>query len=164
MYDLSEMAKKLSITTVGLVDIGSMATLLGVRQERNLYKIIAKLIASNWLTKIERGKYQINSIKIHDFEMANFVYQPSYVSFESALNYWGILSQFPFEITSLSLIEYCTLFLLGFNAFERSAKHLASPTLTIGIHHFAYGLPRHIQVHTLGFDDLGLRHHGRLTI
>jgi len=94
MYDLSEMAKKLSITTVGLVDIGSMATLLGVRQERNLYKIIAKLIASNWLTKIERGKYQINSIKIHDFEMANFVYQPSYVSFETVLTRTGINFQY----------------------------------------------------------------------
>ena len=52
--------------------------------------------------KTEIG-YLNQAIKIHDFEMANFVYQPSYVSFESALNYWGILSQFPFEITSATL-------------------------------------------------------------
>lgn len=102
-YDLSDMAKKLSNSVTGLVDKKSLSLILGVNGERNLYLVISKLIASGWLVKIERNSYKINNRVLHDFEIANFVYQPSYVSFETALNYWGILSQFPFEITSATL-------------------------------------------------------------
>ena len=31
------------------------------------------------------------------------MYSPSYISFETALNYYGLLSQFPLEITSATL-------------------------------------------------------------
>lgn len=102
-YDMSDMAKKLSNSTVDLVDKKSLATILGVKNERSLYQVVFKLITSGWLNKIERNKYKIANRNIHDFEIANFIYQPSYISFESALNYWGVLSQFPFEITSATL-------------------------------------------------------------
>lgn len=102
-YDLSNLANKLLNSKVKLVDKKSLGLILGVDNERNLYLIISKLIQSDWLVKIERNKYKINNQKVYDFELANFIYQPSYVSFESALNYWGILSQFPFEITSATL-------------------------------------------------------------
>ena len=102
-YDLSELTNKLLNSKVNLVDKKSLGLILGVDNERNLYLIILKLIQSDWLVKIERNRYKINNQKIHDFELANFIYQPSYVSFESALNYWGILSQFPFETTSATL-------------------------------------------------------------
>jgi len=102
-YNLSDIAKKLSNSTVGLVDVKSLEILLGINSKRNLYNVLSKLIASQWLTKIERNKYKINNRNLHDFEIANFIYQPSYISFESALNYWGVLSQFPFEITCATL-------------------------------------------------------------
>lgn len=102
-YNLSDISKKLSNSPVGLVDIKSLGILLGINSERNLYNVLSKLIASQWLIKIERNKYKINNRSLHDFEIANFIYQPSYVSFESALNYWGVLSQFPFEITCATL-------------------------------------------------------------
>lgn len=34
--------------------------------------------------------------------MANFIYTPSYISLETALNYFGVLSQFPHEVTSIT--------------------------------------------------------------
>lgn len=102
-YNLSDLTKKLSNSAVGLLDIKTLGILLEIDNERNLYNVLFKLIASQWLTKIERNKYKINNRNIHDFEIANFIYQPSYISFESALNYWGVLSQFPFEITGATL-------------------------------------------------------------
>jgi len=102
-YDLSELTNRLLNSRVNLVDKKSLSLILGVDNERNLFLIISKLIQSDWLVKIERNKYMINNQKLHDFELANFIYQPSYISFESALNYWGILSQFPFETTSATL-------------------------------------------------------------
>ena len=102
-YDLSELTNRLLNADINLVDKNSLKLILGVEDQRNLFLIIRKLISSGWLIKIERNKYKINSRPVHDFEIANFLYQPSYISFESALNYWGILSQFPFEITSATL-------------------------------------------------------------
>jgi predicted transcriptional regulator of viral defense system len=102
-YDVAYITKKLSSSTVSLIDVKTLGILLDIDNERNLYNMLTKLTESQWLIKIERNKYKIGNRKIHDFEMANFLYQPSYISFESALNYWGVLSQFPFEITSATL-------------------------------------------------------------
>jgi len=102
-YDLSGLTNKLLNSKVNLIDKKSLSLILNIGNERSLYLIISKLITSGWLVKIERNKYKINNQDIHDFEIANFIYQPSYISFESALNYWGILSQFPFEVTSATL-------------------------------------------------------------
>ena len=38
-----------------------------------------------------------------DFEIANFIYGPSYISLESALSFYGIIDQFPYQILSLTL-------------------------------------------------------------
>ncbi len=62
--------------------------------------IIRRLLEANVLTKLERGKYLVNGAGVHEFAIANFLYQPSYVSFESALNYHGVLPQIAYEITS----------------------------------------------------------------
>ena len=102
-YDLSQLTNKLSNIGYSLVDKNFLGSFFEITDQRNLFLIIKKLIASGWLIKIERNKYKINNRLVHDFELANFLYQPSYISFESALNYWGILSQFPFEITSATL-------------------------------------------------------------
>jgi predicted transcriptional regulator of viral defense system len=55
------------------------------------------------IIKSERDKYQISNKTVGDFEMANYLYEPLYLSLETALNYWGVLSQFPFEITSVTI-------------------------------------------------------------
>lgn len=57
----------------------------------------------NVLVSIEKNKYLVKGKNVSTFEIANFLYQPSYISLETALNFWGILSQFPYEITSVTL-------------------------------------------------------------
>lgn len=65
-----------------------------------LSTIIRRLTETSVLIKLERNKYLVNRIGIHEFLIANFLYQPSYVSFESALHFHGVLPQVPYEITS----------------------------------------------------------------
>jgi predicted transcriptional regulator of viral defense system len=38
----------------------------------------------------------------NDFAIANYLYQPSYISLESALSFYGIITGFPYKITSIS--------------------------------------------------------------
>lgn len=72
----------------------------GIKSKKTLEDIIRKFIDEKILTRLERGKYLLTDANISDFEIAQFLYSPSYISFETALNYHGILSQFPVEITS----------------------------------------------------------------
>ncbi|PIR43433.1 hypothetical protein COV24_02740 [candidate division WWE3 bacterium CG10_big_fil_rev_8_21_14_0_10_32_10] len=67
---------------------------------RKLENTIKKLIDENILTPLERDKYYVDSKKPNEMQIANFLYNPSYISFETALSYYGILSQFPTVITS----------------------------------------------------------------
>lgn len=55
------------------------------------------------MTQLEKGKYYLTSLNPNDFEISQFIYSPSYISLESALSHHGILSQFPFEITAITL-------------------------------------------------------------
>ncbi|MGB9707475.1 MAG: type IV toxin-antitoxin system AbiEi family antitoxin domain-containing protein [Microgenomates group bacterium] len=73
-----------------------------VKNANTFFKYVKKLVNENILVKVERGKYLLKNAKFSDFELANFLVTPSYVSFESALNFYGILSQFPYEITSVT--------------------------------------------------------------
>lgn len=94
--------KKIYESEFKLFTIKTLQQLLDIRTERNFYQVLQSLQEHQILEKLERSKYRRLGIAISDFELANFLYDFSYVSLESALNYWGILSQFPFEISSVS--------------------------------------------------------------
>jgi len=75
---------------------------LNIQVRRTLEDIIKRFIDENILTHLEKGKYLLTDAVVTSFEIAQFLYAPSYISFETALNYHGILSQFPTEITSIT--------------------------------------------------------------
>ncbi len=77
--------------------------LLEINKKNTQRHVARNLTEKNILTRLERGKYYITDTQPSDFEIAQFLYTPSYISFETALNYHGILSQFPMEITSATL-------------------------------------------------------------
>lgn len=77
-----------------------VSVLIDTKSRRTLEDIIKRLVDGKVLTQLERGRYYVTNSKVSDFEIAQFIYSPSYISFETALNYHGILSQFPIEITS----------------------------------------------------------------
>jgi len=52
-----------------------------------------------------RGKYLFlfASRVPEEFEIANFLYSPSYISLESALSFYGLIDQFPYRVFSVTL-------------------------------------------------------------
>ena len=101
-YSLSLLTKKLLESGLTLINSKTLKDILGIKSERTYYRIVSDFIKNGVLINIEKNKYCVTGKNIDTFEIANFLYQPSYISLETALNYWGILSQFPFEITNVT--------------------------------------------------------------
>lgn len=101
-YNLVAATKRIYDSRLTFFTIKTLKDILEVRKESSLFPVIKRLLQVGLLVKIERDKYLLKGAKVHDFALANFIYRPSYISFESALNFYGILSQFPYEVTSVS--------------------------------------------------------------
>ena len=73
--------------------------------------LLARLKKRNVIGSLTKGKYQfLMARKIpEDFLVANFLYSPSYVSLESALSYYGLIDQFPYQITSVTFKKNKTI-------------------------------------------------------
>lgn len=99
-YNLAVITKMIYNSGFSLFTVKTLSDISEIKKEGTLFSVIKKLLQAGILVKIERDKYLLKGTKINDFSLANFIYQPSYVSFESALNFYGILSQFPYEISS----------------------------------------------------------------
>ena len=101
-YDLAVLTKRVVDAPWPFYSSNQLQALLGIRQESSLFKVVQRLVKAGVLDRVERGKYIRADYSGSPFKLANFLYQPSYVSFESALSFHGILSQFPAEITSVT--------------------------------------------------------------
>jgi len=58
-----------------------------------------------YLTKVIKGYYIFSDLKLNEqalFEIANRIYSPSYISFEMALFYYGLIPESVYGITSAS--------------------------------------------------------------
>lgn len=78
-------------------------------------KVIVKLAANGWLIRIKRGLYAISDLSnrgflsLSPYSVANLLVQESYVSFESALNYRGMLDQLTNKVISISKVRFKTV-------------------------------------------------------
>lgn len=75
---------------------------LGIRNANTLYKTVERLIKKNILVRIKKGIYLASTKVANEFEIANALQKPSYISLESALNFYGILIQTPYQIISVT--------------------------------------------------------------
>jgi len=93
---LSE-TKKTTFTTQDLQNA------LGFKSRNSLNTALHRFSKRGWLIPIGRGIYG-NSLKPpQKFEAVTSFVSPSYISFESALSHWGILSQIPMVITAATV-------------------------------------------------------------
>lgn len=76
--------------------------LLNIKKENTLYKTAQKLLRKKILNRLTKGVYFFTSNPPNEFEIANSLYFPSYISLESALNFYGILIQAPYQIISVT--------------------------------------------------------------
>lgn len=68
-------------------------------QRPSLYVTLHRLVRYGVLERLRRGVYQLALRPANVPRMANLLYMPSYLSFESALARYGILSQIPYTVT-----------------------------------------------------------------
>lgn len=90
---------------IGLFDVRDAEKIFGVRQANTLYKLLQRLEGAEVVRRIVKGKYQFLLKEVNDFELANFLVNPSYISLESALSFYGILPQFPYTVTSVTPLK-----------------------------------------------------------
>jgi predicted transcriptional regulator of viral defense system len=82
------------------------------KQAKNL---VTKLVKNGWLIRIKRGLYAISDLSSRGFltlspyVVANLLVPQSYVSFESALQHYGMFDQYTDKTISVSLKMYKTV-------------------------------------------------------
>lgn len=89
-------------TGKSIFTLPEIKNLLDIEKDNSAYKKMESLTRDGVLTKTIKGIYFLSSKPPADFELANYLCQPSYISLSSALNYYGILMQVPYEITSIT--------------------------------------------------------------
>lgn len=102
LYNLSLAVQELHISGQKLFNLQSLSRLLEINNPRSARSVVMRLTNQNILTRIAKDTYMLTQPAPSRFAIANFLYSPSYISLETALNYHGILSQFPLEITSVT--------------------------------------------------------------
>ena len=85
--------------------ISSLQAIFGTSRE-SARTIAARLVKRGVLTRIRRDLYALINKKYSLFSLANALCQPSVVSLESALNYWGLIVQVPQIVFSTALRSY----------------------------------------------------------
>jgi predicted transcriptional regulator of viral defense system len=86
------------------------------KQTKNL---VTKLVKNGWLIRIKRGLYAISDLSTRGFlslspyVVANLLVPDSYVSFESALQHYGMFDQLTEKTVSVSLKTYKSVKLAG---------------------------------------------------
>lgn len=82
--------------------INDLRKLLHIPNDNTAYQQVQRLLRSGTLNRAGKGLYYLADDKPGEYELANALYPPSYISRESALNYYGILMQSPYIITSVT--------------------------------------------------------------
>jgi len=93
-----ELQKTLKSIKKPFYTTSDLEKIIGLKKA-SLTVTLNRLVKKNLLLKLSKGVFILpeNLDKIP--EVANQIYTPSYLSFESALSRYGILSQFPYTFT-----------------------------------------------------------------
>jgi predicted transcriptional regulator of viral defense system len=102
-YPKGTLVNKLHHSDLPVFNLKALQTIFNTKSRATLNAIIKRLADQQILTLIVPGLYALTDKQPDKFLIANHLNSPSYISFESALNYHGILPQFPFIITSATI-------------------------------------------------------------
>lgn len=93
-----ELIKILQSLDRGFFTVADLEKILGLSRA-SLKVTLNRLTNRGVLTRLKRGVYQLSLNAIDVKKIANQLYYPSYLSFETALSNYGILSQVPYTQT-----------------------------------------------------------------
>ncbi|OGG16962.1 hypothetical protein A3D78_06620 [Candidatus Gottesmanbacteria bacterium RIFCSPHIGHO2_02_FULL_39_14] len=101
-YSSTDIMKILKEKELSYFSISDFGRLFNISNQNTLYKKIERLEKNGIIKKLIKGKYLFLFAPGNDFVTANFLYQPSYISLETALSFYGIITGFPYRITSIT--------------------------------------------------------------
>lgn len=101
-YTEIKIIRKLNTVGLSVFTLTDFAKIFRINNRQTVYKKIQRLEKRGMIQKLIKGKYIYLPNKPADFTLANFLYQPSYVSLESALSFYGIITGFTYQITSIT--------------------------------------------------------------
>lgn len=78
--------------------VADLEKILGLKR-KSLYVALNRLVQSGLLVRLRRNIYTLFTEDIDYEKIANELYFPSYLSFETALTRYGIFSQIPYTIS-----------------------------------------------------------------
>ena len=93
-----QFLKTLKVLNKSYFTVADLEKILGLKRE-SLYVVLSRLVKCGALTRLKRGVYQSEFQSFEPAKIANELYYPSYLSFESALSQYSILSQIPYCLT-----------------------------------------------------------------
>ena len=79
--------------------VADLEKVLRYGTRKSLLVALHRLAESGILERVRRGYYRVTARPADEAALANVLYRPSYLSFESALARHGILSQIPYTMT-----------------------------------------------------------------
>ena len=97
-----EIYKKLLKSKKQIFTVTDLKKILGLRIDNSIYQAVKRLKREGLLQCLANGVYQLVDAPTNDFVIANNLYSPSYITLETALNYYGILIQTPYIISSIT--------------------------------------------------------------
>lgn len=97
-----EIYKKFLKSKKQIYTVSDLKKVLGLRKDNSVYQAIKRLKKEGLLEGLTNGVYRLLDTPSNDFVIANNLYCPSYISLETALNYYGILIQTPYTISSIT--------------------------------------------------------------
>lgn len=101
-YSTIDIIKILEEKNISLFTLADFSRLFGLENRQTLYKKIQRLEKAGIIQKLIKGKYYYQFKPALSFRIANFLYPPSYISLESALSFYGIITGFAYQITSIT--------------------------------------------------------------
>lgn len=101
-YSTTGIIKILKEKQVFVFSLTDFGRLFNIKNRQTLYKKIQRLEQKKIIQKLVKGKYRFLLGSANDFQIANFLYQPSYISLETALSFYGIITGFTYQITSIT--------------------------------------------------------------
>lgn len=101
-YSTAEIIKLLQKKGLSLFTLNDFGRLLKIDKPDTIYKKIQRLEKKGIVKKLIKGKYLFTLNRPNDFLIANFLYQPSYISLESALSFHSLITGFPYQVTSIT--------------------------------------------------------------
>ncbi|MDO9027848.1 MAG: hypothetical protein Q7U68_03190 [Candidatus Roizmanbacteria bacterium] len=137
-----------------IFSLSDLARLLQIESDNTAYVKANRLVRDGLLTRLAKGCYCLKDNMPMDFELANFLYRPSYISLESALNHYGILTQVPQSIISVTPNRARRIMALN---KEFAYRHLALKYFSdfIKIQNFIIATPEKALIDTIFFASYG---------